>query len=198
MKKVTWADIEPVLRSEAEPLNAKQLAWLKWCWVILEEFGKTSWGNEVARAAVLMRASVLVGMLAEFEFLVMDKPVAHHPEQIFQRLCDWLECSHRAALGPEVEVVAKTLQEDYRPLNELRQRYDRSDRSSIPWYDLQEDMERTLPLLGDSIQDHYSHPMIVPNSLPEDEFDDLDEYVEHLLDDRFDRIWRWFDQGMKL
>lgn len=59
-------------------------------------------------------------------------------------------------------------------------------------------MERTLTLLSDSLQDHYRHRMIVPNEFPVDEFEDLDEYVEHLLDNRFDRIWRWFDQGMRL
>lgn len=198
MEKIAWEQIEPVIRSVAVEASPKQLPWLRWCWVILDEFGKTSYVNETGRSQVLMRAGVLIGMLSEYEFIALDKPVSRDPEKIYKSLCDWLDCTLRVPLGPELIEVSKTIQENYRPLHELRQWYDRTDRSSIPWYDLQEDMERTLPLLGDSIQDHYRHRMIRPTEFDEEQFEDLDEYVEYLVDERYDRIWRWFDQGMRL
>jgi hypothetical protein len=60
-------------------------------------------------------------------------------------------------------------------------------------------MERTLPLLRDSLEDHYRHPMVVPVTLPEEYNDmEVDDFVEMDLEVRMEAIYEWLARGMRM
>lgn len=198
MDTVAWTDLDAFMRSKMVAATPKELIWLRQCWAALDEAGMTRYASDADLAKTLLRACVLLEILDEYKSLVLDTDLEVDAMEFWSLLKELFVCSGHADPGTERPLVVEFIEAWYTQAPEFRL-WDDGPRLAQGSDALHRDMQRMLPLLRDTIEEHYKHPMVVPAAPPEGYEDmDIDEFVELDLEVRLEKINAWVDRGMTL
>lgn len=190
---VPWAEVEPVFRSNCIWGCKSDLPWYRWCWQILASAGSTAYGTAADHDRVLLRAIGIWHIYVDYCALAMDKINEFEGEDLFVRfggnLLNWEESRYHV----ERDLVARTILGHYARLDEQVDEYGSRAIEVEGSIAFLEDLEATLPLIGESLEEYYANSF---NWRITADPTDAEAENQFYFEERYMRILGWVKDGL--
>jgi len=192
-KQFTWAEIEPAMKSHALWPEGCDVAWYGWCWKLLAEASLTDHSNAEELDLVRLRAIALQHIYADYCLLVFGERPYWDGQKLFEALGGApLSWNEEACIRQRPDVAGAILGH-YKRLDEELRNKGRLQFDGGASEAMMEDMEASLPLMGDTLYEHYSDPA---TWVYEPGVSDVRKHNRALYDKRMVYVRKWLVLGM--
>lgn len=192
-KQFTWTEVEQALKTNALWPEGCDLPWYAWCWKLLAEASLTEYRNAQELDLVRLRAIALQHIYADYCLLVFGERLHWDGQKLFVALGGTpLAWDQGACLAQRADVAGAILGH-YKRLDEELRNKGRLQFDGGASEAMLEDMEASLPLMGDTLREHFASPT---NWSHEPGVSDLRKYNRTLLDKRLEDVRKWLVLGM--
>ncbi len=191
---VPWTEVEPVLSAHSLWPERCDLPWYAWCWRLLAEAGVLNYTTADEREIVRMKAIAVVGIYGGYCLLALDELKHIRPQELYVALDGNPLLWDRQVFLTARDEVARTILGHYKRLDAADQQRGRLQFDGAGLEALHEDLEASLPLLGDSLERHYAQPS---NWKYPEGITTHRSHNQMLWEKRRARIQRWMMDGFR-
>ncbi len=149
--------VEPFKRCSLWP-EACDIAWYAWCWQLMTEAGLTEYRNAEERDLVRLRAVAMQHIYADYCLVVFSERSGWTGERLYVALGGQRLAWDRHAFMALRADVSGAILGHYKRLDDALRNKGRLQFEGGATDALLEDLETTLPLLGNTLKEHFKDP----------------------------------------
>ncbi|MBK9176618.1 MAG: hypothetical protein IPM46_09850 [Flavobacteriales bacterium] len=153
-----WSAVERAFKACSLWPEGSDVPWYEWCWKLLTEAGLTEYRNAEERDLVRLRAVALQFIYWDYCIIVFNRMRTLTGEKLYVALGGSRLGWHRQAALAQRADVAGVILGHYKRLDDSLRRKGRLQFEGGASHALLDDLQASLPLLGDTLKAHFQNP----------------------------------------
>ncbi|MEO8588130.1 MAG: hypothetical protein ABI432_02085 [Flavobacteriales bacterium] len=191
--QLPWAAVEAGFMAGSLWPGGCDVPWYAWCWKLMAETGLTEQRSAAELDLVRLRAVALQHIYADYCIMVFNERRAWTGEKLYVALGgNRLAWEPQAFMAQRMDVAGAILGHYKRLDDELRNK-GRLQLEGGASEALLEDLETSLPLMGDTLKEHFDNPATWVNKPG---VSDLRKYNRARFDKKMENLRHWLVTGM--